>query len=198
MATQFNKIDRETWLTEAAQFILSDILAPLAELPTRPFRISIGFPSGKVSKVVAQCWSSNASSDGTNEIFVTPIIDDSIEILAALTHELIHYLDDLESGHRKFFAEAAREAGLEGKLTATVAGEALTEQLKGYTDILGDIPHAKIDPAHSGKKKQKTRMLKVQCNACAFNFRATQSNIGAMVFNNCLSCENGALHTENN
>ena len=172
------QMDRESWLTEAAQFILDDIIAP--HYPTqidRPYRISIGFPSGKPSKVLAQCWKSEASADNTNEIFVSPTVEDSTEILAALTHELIHYTDNNASGHKNHFAKLAREVGLAGKLTATTAGPELSDKLTTIIDLLGNIPHAALDASRSGKKKQGTRMLKIECTVCTFAFRATQTQI---------------------
>ena len=190
------KLDREAWLTEAAQFILDDIIAPHATLPAAPYRISIGFPSGRPSKVLAQCWKMEASADQVNEIFVSPTVDDSIEILAALAHELIHYSDNCNSGHQNHFARVARAIGLEGKLTATTAGAALARQLAGYVELLGDIPHGKLDASLSGKPKQTTRMLKVTCDKCDFAFRATQKNIDLMEFFECLACHGGTIKAQ--
>ena len=191
-----SNLDRESWLTEAAQFILDDLIAPHCALPSTDFRISIGFPSGKPSKVLAQCWKHEASADGVNEIFVSPTVSDSGEILAALTHELVHYADNCVSGHQHHFARVARAVGLDGKLTATVASPALAEQLDKYVSILGTIPHAKLDASLSGKKKQGTRMLKVACSACGFTFRTTQRHIDAIQYTDCLACDNGTLQAE--
>lgn len=188
-----SQLDRETWITECGQFILDDIISQHCTLPETPWRASIGFPSGKPSKVLAQCWKHEASADGYNEIFVSPTADDSMQILEALTHELVHYSDNCESGHQNHFARVARVIGLEGKLTATHAGPALRAQLQTYIDMLGPIPHAKLDHTKSGKKKQGTRMLKVQCNACDFHFRATAKHIAAMIYDDCLACETGSL-----
>jgi len=187
------KLDRETWLTECAQFILDDLITPHCQLPETPFRVSVGFPSGKTSRVLAQCWKREASSDGHNEIFVSPTADDSLEILASLTHELVHYSDNCESGHQNHFARVARAVGLEGKLTATTAGPALKAQLQRYVDLLGPIPHGKLDATKSGKKKQGTRMLKVACSDCGFHFRTTDKHIDAMIYTDCLACETGTL-----
>jgi len=191
-----NKLDRETWLTEIAQFILDDIIAPHCELPDTGFRISIGFPSGKPSKVAAQCWKHEASADGVNEIFVSPTQSDSISILAALAHELVHYSDNCVSGHQNHFARVARAIGLEGKLTATVAGNTLKSRLQQYVDLLGPIPHASLDATKSGKTKQGTRMIKVACSDCGFAFRTTTKHIEAMQYHDCLACETGSLKAE--
>lgn len=191
-----SKLDREAWLTEAAHLIYDDIINQYAPRPTdRPFRVSVGFPAGsRGGKAIAVCWSSKASADGTNEIFVTPALDDSVEILAALTHELIHYSDDLKSGHRGHFAHVARAIGLTGKMTATRPNKALAAQLAEYVDILGAIPHAKLDATKSGQGKQTTRMIKVECDCCEFTFRATQKHIQLIDANACCpACLVGSL-----
>ena len=61
--------------------------------------------------------------------------------------------------------------GLTGKMTQTVAGPRLGETLKSIADQLGPYPHAKIDP--SLRKKQGTRMLKIECDACGFTARTS-------------------------
>ena len=178
MKNPTDTLNREQWLTSAATMIFSDLIAPhLHQPPAHPFRVSVGFPSGKVSKVVAQCWKAEASADSTNEIFVSPTVSDSIEVLASLTHELIHFADNCASGHRNHFARVARKVGLEGHLTATTAGETLSAQLNYYVELLGQIPHAILDPTLSGAKKQPTRMIKLECCACSFTCRATRSQI---------------------
>jgi len=193
-------LDREQWLTQAAHFIYDDIIAIHAPRPTdRDFRVSVGFPAGTRAgnKAIACCWASAASADGTNEIFVTPSLDDSREILASLAHELIHYSDDCQSGHKNHFARVARAIGLEGKLTATVAGADLTAKLDGYIELLGEIPHAKLDASKSGKTKQTTRMIKVACSDCPFTFRATRKNIDLLDTESCCpACNVGSLITE--
>lgn len=175
------QLDREGWLIEAAGFILDDIFAPAGiDRPERAFRVSVGFPSNrgnKNGKVIASCWKAAASADGANEIFVSPTESDSVKILASLVHELVHYVDDCEHGHRGPFASMARSVGLAGPLTATTAGAALADKLAEIVETLGPIPHAKLDPGKSGVKKQGTRMLKVECTACGFLFRATQTHI---------------------
>jgi len=168
---------REAYLTEAADLILDDILMPIVEASDwdyeRPkYRISVGFPKhSRSGKAVAVCFPRASSSDDLNEIFVTPERDDPMQVLADLLHELIHSIDDLESGHRNFFAHVARKAGLEGKLTSTYAGEGLLKTLSEYALLLGDYPHHKMTITH---KKQTTRQLKLSCTECGFVMRTSQ------------------------
>jgi len=197
MTNTNNTLDREAWLTEASHLIYDDIIAPFAPRPIdRPFRVSVGFPAGsRGGKTIASCWASAASADGTNEIFVTPALDNSRDILAAVVHELIHYSDDCISGHRGHFARVARAVGLDGKLTATYPNDALAAQLDSYIALLGEIPHAALDAGKSGKGKQTTRMIKVECDACDFVFRATRKNIELMPDNACCpACAIGSLN----
>lgn len=180
-------LDREAWLIEAGNLILEDLLSPYNEGRELPlFRVSVGFPKGRSTKVVAVCYKREVSADQHNEIFVTPEVDDSIIILAALTHELIHAYDDCASGHRGFFSRCAAKVGLRKPMTATTANDTLTRELNEIVELLGNIPHAKMD---RGKiKKQKTKMLKCQCTRCDFTFRTTQTWIDSGLTNYCIAC----------
>ena len=185
-------LDREAWLTEAAQLIQDEIIYP--ELPQDyeipyPFRVSVGYPprTRSDSKVIAVCIKAEASADQHNEIFVTPKLDDSIAILEALTHELVHQADNCQSGHLNFFARTARKIGLEGKLTQTYASTELKHKLQQYVTLLGDIPHAAIN-LDVAKKKQSTRMIKLYCPHCGWSFRTSQKNIDSIRYMDCLAC----------
>lgn len=190
---------REAFLTEAANLILDDLIMPVAEakgfdFPRPTFRISVGFPKhSRGGKAIAVCFPREASTDGVNEIFVNPEIDCPLRVMDCTAHELIHAVDNCASGHRNFFAAVARGIGLEGKLTATVAGEALRATLESYAAILGDFPHHRMqsDRTH---KKGGTRMHKVVCDDCGFHFRTSQSQIARLPFDNdCPVCCDGTL-----
>ncbi len=200
MTTTTNaQFDREAWLTEAAQLILDEVITPAANVtdPTgenrtdNPFRVSVGYPprSRADSRVLAVCIRAEASADQHNEIFVTPRLDDSLMILGSLAHELIHQSDDCKSGHRNYFARTARKIGLEGPLTATVPGPELSEYLFTIIDLLGPIPHAAIN-LEKAKKKQQTRMLKMECSdtACGFAYRTSQIQIDKIQDSVCPAC----------
>lgn len=174
-------MNREDWLTSAAELIYSDIIEPHTPRPPWAFKISVGFPAGtRSSRVLASCWKKEASGAGVSEIFVTPTVADSLEVLASLVHELIHYSDNCESGHRNHFARVARAVGLEGKFTATRAGAKLKAQLQDYIDILGDMPHAALSPESSGRAKQKTKLLKLECLCCGWTCRTSALQIAAL------------------
>ncbi len=190
-------ITREQWLNIAANEIYKNNIEPHLhdhEKPQHNYRVSVGFPQNK--SAIGECWKKEASEDNTTEIFISPAHNDSLEVLATLVHELIHYCDNCNSGHKGFFKRVARASGLEGKLTATTAGDTLALDLLNIIDTHGEIPHAKLNRANNGKKKQGTRMIKVLCNNtdCAFMFRATQSQLEKLTDDNlCPCCEVGSL-----
>ena len=194
------ELDREAWLTEAAQLIRDEVIAPKlppSHIIPHGFRVSVGFPPNTRanSRHIACCIKAEASADLTNEIFISPVNDNSIDILSALAHELIHQADNNESGHRNFFAKMARAIGLEGPFRATTAGTTLSDYLATIVDLLGAIPHARLDISKA-KPKQQTRMLKVSCNECGFQFRTTQSQIERITVTECNACTVGTLEVE--
>jgi hypothetical protein len=154
---------REEWLIAAVE-ALAPIFAEVNEtLPT--VRVSVGWPggNGRKNSVIGQCWSTAASADGVAQLFISPVLDDGSRVVDVLAHELIHAIDDCTSGHKGRFAKIAKAIGLEGKMTATVAGFELKKQLDVIVDGLGDYPHAALVNPGEGIKKQSTRMLKVEC-----------------------------------
>ena len=202
--------DREAWLTEAANLMLDDIIMPMVDLwndkheikYARPeFRISVGFPKhSRGGKAVAVCFVREASTDGKNEIFINPEIDDPVQVMEAMAHELIHAVDDCASGHQHFFAFLARKIGLDGKLTSTHAGDGLKQSLVEYSELLGKFPHAKMQMS-KGHKKEPTRQLKVECHNtdCNFLFRTSaiqRSKLGLSGSSFCPACNRGKLHWE--
>lgn len=161
---------REIWLDE-----LVEALRPMydGELPAT-VHVSVGFPSrgGMRSKTIGECWSGAASADGAPQVFVHPKVADGQDVAAIVAHELVHAARP-DAKHGKAFKQLATAIGLEGKMTATTAGNDLAMKLQDITNRLGAYPH----PALSGepsKPKQSTRLIKVQCIDCDYTVRTTQ------------------------
>jgi len=191
---------REQFLTEAAALLLDDKIMPAVTAAgydyARPnFRISVGFPPrNRGGKVIAVCFIKEASTDGVNEIFINPTIDDPIMVLDSVAHELIHAVDNCASGHRNFFARIARAIGLDGPFTATYAGPALRAALESYVMLLGEFPHKKMD-VNLARPKQGTRQLKIECSDCGFTARASAKWVFQMPPNaGCPICDAPALN----
>lgn len=170
--------EREVWLIAAATTLQHEVFPSVgidaSQWEQRKYRVSCGFPIGyrgsRTGKVVlGQAFDPSISADGTMEVFINPILDRPFDVLSTLVHELIHVWVGIECGHRGAFATVARGIGLTGKMTSTVPGEELAKKLRDIAALLGDYPHAKIDP--NARKKQSTRLLKLQCGACQWTAR---------------------------
>ncbi|WP_157837088.1 SprT-like domain-containing protein [Geminisphaera colitermitum] len=164
--------DREAYLMRAAELLREDFRAAGSDIP--PVRLSVGFPKRGGKSAIGSCWKREASKDGAFQIFISPVLEDSIEALAALAHELCHACTDC-TGHGSDFGRIARAIGLEGKLTATYAGPKLTARLNALIEgELGKYPHAALTPEQSGVKKQGTRLVKCVCEESGYTVRTTR------------------------
>lgn len=162
---------REQWLNAAVRKLRPLFRRAGVELP-KDIAVSCGFPGGgSPRKRIGECWSSKVGG-GVSQVFVSPTQDKPLVILTVLTHELVHALDDCASGHGGAFARVAKAVGLEGKMTQSNAGKALTAELKEIASKLGPYPHKAIKLGEN-VKTQSTRMLKLQAACCGYTVRTT-------------------------
>lgn len=148
--------------------------------------VSTGFPSrGGLTKVIGECWKSKAAADEvTHHIFINPRLTDIVEVVATLAHEMVHAADDGEHKHKGPFVRAVRDLGLEGKATATVAGEEFAEFARGIEKKIGEYPHVGLVPVMV-EKKQTTRMLKLEAACCGYIVRTTKKWLDEMGLPSC-------------
>jgi hypothetical protein len=172
--------ERESWLAAAAVMLQHEIF-PVAAVDAvsweqRKYRVACGFPIGyrgsRTGKVtLGQAFDPSISADGTFEVFINPILDKPVDVIAVLAHELAHVWAGIQCGHRGEFARVCRAIGLVGPMTATVPSAELRGKLERIVDQLGSYPHAKVDP--NARKKQGTRLLKLQCGSCNWTARVS-------------------------
>lgn len=167
-------MNRETWLAAIADKMapwFSDLGFPLPKI-----RMAVGFTShGSRGKRIGECWSDTASQDGTCEIFITPFIDDASRVADILAHELVHAAVGLKAAHGPRFRKVALAIGLEGKMTATVAGAKFLEAIAPILEAVGPMPHKRLSAGCDSNrpKKQSTRMIKCTCPTCGYVARTT-------------------------
>lgn len=161
-------------MAETREQWLEDLVAEIrpwfrGELP-ETLHLSTGFPSGGArGKAIGECHGSALSEDDAPHIFVHPKVSGSLDAAAIMVHELIHAARP-EAGHRKGFREVAVRLGLEGKMTATIAGPELINRLNKVIETIGEYPHAALT---STGKKQSTRLIKCECPYCGYVVRVT-------------------------
>jgi hypothetical protein len=196
---------REGWLEDAVDRLRPDFITGITAqarnnrwagtqtaLP-ETVRVSIGFPSknalGRRNRSIGQCWDGAAAGDSIAQVYISPLLEDPVEVLAVLVHELVHAAIGCRHGHKAPFKRAALRMGLEGKMTATTAGAELRVRLAELADALGEFPHSKLSPT-TPDKKQTTRLLKVACLHCEPNYiaRVTQKMLDAHGAPICPGC----------
>lgn len=179
---------RHAWLERSRQYC-SELLAGIGAEPPAEARVTIGFPStGSRGKAIGQCWPPQASRDAHVEIFISPRLDDSVEIVGVVMHELVHAAVGNECGHRGAFRKTAKKVGLTGKMTATVVGAELKKKVEAWIAKNGKYPASGLNAIRL-HKKQPTRLLKVECEGCGYVARVTSKwveNLGAPI---CPLCE---------
>lgn len=163
---------REAWLLLAIDHLRPTFSAIARQLPIGT-RVSVGHPLGS-RRAIGQCFPSRAAVDGRHQVFISPRLDDPIEVLAVLIHELVHVVDDCRSGHRGQFSSIAKALGLVGPMTSTSASPQLEARLQRLAVRLGTYPHAALGIASGAKSKQTTRMVKVVCPDCGYLARTTR------------------------
>jgi len=129
--------------------------------------VSCGFASTDVKRGhIGQCWSTNASADKVNQIFISPGLSDSVEVLDTLMHELVHAVDDCQNKHGPIFKKMALKLGMKGPMRSAGAGPELKVKLEQLVANLGAYPHAKLNvPRKVIDRRPRPR---AKCSECGF------------------------------
>lgn len=158
---------REAWLTRAIDALKPIYAEKGYQLP--PLRVSCGFASTGSLHHIGQCFPTTLSETGENEIFISPVLENPVQVLETLVHEIVHALDDCKNSHGKAFKKIALDVGLEGKMRSTHAGEALRLKLIDIAERIGDYPHQKIIIRQ--RQQLRVERPKAHCEACGYEVR---------------------------
>ena len=188
-------MNREEWLTRLATEHLWPYLQTHGAIVPKAWRVSLGFPKGSRGgrHSIGQCWDARVSADQHIEMFISPELS-SFDATATLIHEMIHACVGLKCGHKGAFRIMAIAAGLTGKMTATVPGDALKPTIAAWLGRMPAYPHAQMCPSDAGKPKPGSRLVKVFCPECDYVMRITQKWIDVAI--PCCPNEDCARHTE--
>ena len=164
---------REQWLETAIELMKPHFAESIPGVEFPKVRVSVGWPGGKSGpRTIGQCWAPFAATDNVSQIFISPVLDEELIVLATLAHEFIHAIDENKSGHKGAFGVMARAIGLEGRLTATVAGEALTAVFMTILEKLGTYQHAALGSITGAPSRNKS-MQKVVCEESGYTARVS-------------------------
>ncbi len=182
---------REEWLEAAVEQMTPLFKGKGYSVPS--IRVSVGWPSSRglstKKKSIGECWDKSVAADKKAQIFISPLLEDPKDaqgVLATLVHEVVHAVVGLKEKHGKVFRKCAIAVGLDGKMTATVAGEVLSKEFDAWVKKIGPFPHSKLNPSEMRKQKpaQGTRMIKCECKKCGYVVRTTRKwldDVGAPV-----------------
>lgn|SRR5262245_49902429 len=163
-------LERQQWLELGAEALRKKFADAGYTVPGK-IRVSIGWPKRAAScGAIGECWSTKASSDQHNELFVSPELTDGARILDVLAHELVHATVGVEAGHRKSFKQCALKIGLHGPMRATTASPEFIAWAETLFKRIGPYPAGFL----TDTPKQGTRMHKCECSVCGYIARVSQ------------------------
>ena len=186
MKNTINGMNRETWLNlmidkavpifDNAGFKISDIREKL--------KVSCSMMVGqrKSSKfgAIGQHLPTEWNKEQNHEMLISPTLENGVQVVGVLIHEMCHAIQRYMYGntvkaHGKEFRKIALAVGLQGKMTQTTESPELKIIIKNWITEIGKYPHSEIKL--SGRKKQSTRMLKLECEHCGFIARCSNGAI---------------------
>jgi hypothetical protein len=104
----------EVWLDQAVEYFKPIFMKGGYQIP--PIALSVGFADDgykphRKSNTAAICYAKQCSAEGINQIIITPLRTEPLDIIWLLCHELIHAVDDCVHGHGAVFHEIAYSVG---------------------------------------------------------------------------------------
>jgi len=172
-------LTREAWLLFAVGHI-----APIfneAGYSVPRVRVACAIPAtSKRGSAVGQCWPTTRSEDLVNEIYISPVHSDPVEVLDTLTHELVHAVDDCQHRHGKEFKVIALAVGLQGKMREASAGPQLRLRLQSIATVmsteLGPYPHAKLSVGGAMYESSR-KPARAECPRCKFKVSMLRNHL---------------------
>jgi hypothetical protein len=166
-------VNREHWLTDLAG--RSERFFVNIKLPA--YKLTCGWPLGgalsRKRQVLGQCFDSKVSVGEVHELFITPLLDDPLQVAGVVLHEMTHVAAGVDAGHKGRFIRIAQHIGLtKGKPISALPGERLNEYLTKLVDQLGPYPHKAVKPVPKEKQKN-TKDVPLICPDCECRVRMT-------------------------
>lgn len=164
-------LNREGWLTQLAK----EVLPLYVGYRLMPHRLTCGWPVRKglahKERTIGECHFPRMTN-GYHDIFVSPTLDDSVEVAGVVCHELAHVAAGHKAGHKAGFVRVCKHVGLTKNPPRCAApGNALEEKLRKITDKMGAYPHSKIQGVVKPvRAKDSVTMV---CNVCGCRLRIT-------------------------
>lgn len=196
-------LDREGWLRQAAAEFRAWI-HQVSGVEVPDFRVSMGHGLVHYEKRVrAVTWKRECDGEGLNQVFISPQIGDTAEVLGVLLHEMLHVtLDKMDdptwNHHGGQFAEFAIRLGMCAPYTTANPDVPTTARFMVIAAELGPFPHAAltvpvrvpVEPSGQPVKRvrvtsagdpQRNRWISFTCplHEAPVRMSRTKANLGA-------------------
>lgn len=170
--------NREGWLTELS----SRIQDVFKGFNLAPYRLTCGWPCrnglGRRTRTVGECH--YAQPGKYNEIFISPLLSDSLEVAGTALHEMAHVAAGPGSRHGPKYVRVARHVGLtKGKPANAMPGDLLNDKLRRVIESLGPYPHKGMFPVVEKVEKKASAVTPLQCKACGCTVTISFKWLGA-------------------
>jgi len=162
---------REQWLNRGVKRLRPLFIKAGHPLPPK-IRVSIGF--GISRRHLGEAWSKDASTGKCFETFIRPDVDNPVEILDTMAHEMVHHATP-GAKHGPVFVQVCNKVGLtEGKARQRHAGSELLKTLEKIATDLGPFPHSALMlPGTRGRVLSGiTKRLRCPDATCNYNVMA--------------------------
>lgn len=154
--------NRETWLRQAVAKLVKHVFAPKGVVVPPDVQVSCSFPGGgSPNRRIGECWPRARSANKVNEVFINPVLSDSIKVLDVLGHELLHSVDDCASGHGAVFTRNSKAIGYTGGKHSKAEAPTLLV-FDRIAKELGPYPHGALNAAKK-TKNASAGLHKFQC-----------------------------------
>ena len=101
----------EAWLTEAIELFRPLFFDSGHVIPKINVLCGFGMDGYKPQRkrnTIGECHPRKYSADGANDIYITPVLYYSTNVLEVLAHEIIHAINDCTDGHGPMFQNIAK------------------------------------------------------------------------------------------
>jgi hypothetical protein len=156
---------RERWLLDAGRRLITEHLEPW-EVGVKDFRISCSWPSRKAlsgaTRRRGECWDPTAVPDAVPQLFISPTMDQPVDVLGVVLHELIHAAG--YKGHGRAFQKIAFGVGFVPPASTTPFGPELEARLHTLAAQLGPYPHVALTALARSRNDSRLRLYECACD----------------------------------
>src|SRR5690606_8547736 len=117
---------------------------------------------------IGECHCKTISKGGVYQIYISPLLSDSVKVIDVLTHEMVHAVAGCEHGHKGLFVTICKMIGLtKNKPPYAADNDSLLKLFAKWVEEIGEYPHYACTPIQAKKeRKVANRSIAITCPLC--------------------------------